>query len=516
MHIAIRVDASVQIGTGHLMRCLTLANQIKILNGEVVFICRHLPDSLATLVEQNGHTVRRLLPVTLTNTTDLVDSDSNENLPSHAHWLHATWQQDAYATKEVLSEFGELEYLVIDHYALDARWESALRPYVSKIMVIDDLADRQHDCDLLLDQNYYVDQETRYANKLNANTTTLLGPKFALLRPEFSRAKNEMPEDKRNAVDVKRLNICFGGIDATGEILKTLDALEPQFAETNLQVDIVMGNAAPHISLVQERIKKYNNIHLHIAPPNLAQLMATADLGIGAAGSMSWERASLGLPSIAIALADNQLRLGIDAAQLGLHLFLGHYSQVTTEKIRTAFTIMLDNCYLRQSFSMRSGLIVDDKGKERVAKYLVKPKISLRLCQESDCLMVYQWRNAEINRLNSHQTGDISYTTHEAWFLSSLNRQDRYLLIGGDTSGDLGVLRYDKYPDYWMTSVYLVPGRHGHGLGDAFLKAGLDWMNSQCGSSCHIRAEIKSNNAASHAVFKKAGYSPIFTTYTVM
>lgn len=366
MHIAIRVDASVQIGTGHLMRCLTLANQIKHLNGEVVFICRHLPESLATLVEQNGHTVRRLLPVPLINTTDLVDSDSNENLPSHAHWLHATWQQDAYATKEILHEIGELEYLVIDHYALDARWESALRPYVSKIMVIDDLADRQHDCNLLLDQNIHDGMDHRYTNLVPSNCQLLLGPKYALLRNEFAIWQSSA---KIRSSGLKRLLVFFGGSDLENMTQLALNAIKKNISPLPI-VDVVIGATNPHRQSIESFCANNENFYSHYQIENFASLMTVADLSIGAGGSTTWERCVLGLPALVVAIAENQISIAQATHNQGCLFYLGESKNITEATINHALKRYIDEPVLLSEMSIKALELADAFGCQRVVQRL--------------------------------------------------------------------------------------------------------------------------------------------------
>jgi UDP-2,4-diacetamido-2,4,6-trideoxy-beta-L-altropyranose hydrolase len=180
--ILIRTDASVQIGTGHVMRCLTLADELRGRGAEVIFVCREFDGNLCGYIEEKGYIVHRL-PVS--DATEQGDQNIEIGL-KHTAWLGADCQTDVEQVEEIIKDLeSPPDWLVVDHYALDERWEECLRSYCKKIMVIDDLADRPHNCDLLLDQNFYENLESRYDGLVPPQCKKFLGPKYALLRPEF-------------------------------------------------------------------------------------------------------------------------------------------------------------------------------------------------------------------------------------------------------------------------------------------------------------------------------------------
>jgi UDP-2,4-diacetamido-2,4,6-trideoxy-beta-L-altropyranose hydrolase len=152
MRVAIRVDASQLIGTGHMVRCLTLAGQFAAQGAEIHVISRHVTDQLRTAIASRGYAIS-ILPG--------ASSHKRETWCPHASWLQAHWEEDATATKAVVEKY-QCDVLVVDHYALDHRWESALRAAAGTVFAIDDLADRRHDCDYLLDQNFMHDYTARY------------------------------------------------------------------------------------------------------------------------------------------------------------------------------------------------------------------------------------------------------------------------------------------------------------------------------------------------------------------
>ena len=210
--VAIRVDAGPQIGTGHLMRTLTLADALRQKGAQVRFVSRNLPLYLQQLLESKGHEFVGLpvAPVAAV-TGDL----------AHSHWLNVSQVRDAEDTREALSDVS-WEWMILDHYALDARWEGPLRACARRVLVIDDLADRVHDCDALLDQNLYPDMERRYVGKVPASTTLLLGPRYALLREEFSRLR--VDQISRDG-EVHRVLVLLGGTDAHNHTRKVIHGL---------------------------------------------------------------------------------------------------------------------------------------------------------------------------------------------------------------------------------------------------------------------------------------------------
>lgn len=333
MKIAIRTDASLYMGTGHLMRCLTLAGEVRQQGHTVTFICRELPGNLCELIEKKGYHVYRL---------PFQDKDKNriQTVQDVSSWLGATWREDAEQTISVLQEISiasKIDWLVVDHYALDIQWERMMRPYVKRIMVIDDLANRRHDCDLLLDQNLYENMEQRYMGLVPETCKLLLGPQYALLRPEFREARKKLrPRDGT----VRRILIFFGGSDPTNETLKAIEAVK-LLNRPDIEVDVVVGANNPHRCLIKEKCAAMPNFYFHCQVDNMAELMVKADLAIGAGGSTTWERCFLGLPSLVIVIADNQFETTSFLAQKGCIYYLGRSAKVNVSDINVVLMKLL-------------------------------------------------------------------------------------------------------------------------------------------------------------------------------
>lgn len=357
MKIAIRVDTSVQIGTGHFMRCLTLANALKQRGAQIRFISRDLPEHLSSMLLTKGHEF--LLLDSVPNNMDLDEL-------AHAHWLGVSQAQDAADSIQTLSD--ELwNWLIVDHYALDARWESAMRSSARQIMVVDDLADRHHDCDVLLDQNFYADMQTRYTGKVPAHCQLLLGPRYALLRDEFRQLHEQI---KPRSGPVKRVLVFFGGIDAGNYTGCAIDALSKiNFAD--LHVDVVIGSQHPCREQIKAACAQHEFI-CHIQTDKMAELMAAADLAIGAGGSASWERCCLGLPALLVALADNQIDIAKALDLIGASIYVGTLKTASAPIMRSAIASLLSAQDQLKMLSEKSYMLVDGLGVDRV-------------CQEMSC-----------------------------------------------------------------------------------------------------------------------------------
>ncbi|AUZ84044.1 UDP-2,4-diacetamido-2,4,6-trideoxy-beta-L-altropyranose hydrolase [Methylophaga nitratireducenticrescens] len=297
--VVIRVDSSLQIGTGHVMRCLTLADALRVNSAEIRFICRQFEGDLIEFIRSKDYHVYVLPP------GNIQDADSTEaKTLSHAHWLGATQDDDIQACKPIVKKYCP-DWLIVDHYALDYRWELELKDDCRKLMVIDDLADRKHSCDLLLDQTYGREKND-YEQLVPDTCRLLLGSQYALLRPEFAQWRDYSLK-RRTEPQLKKLLISLGGADPENYTGMVLQALAECDLPEELKIIVVLGPSSPHLATVKQlsgtlpfKTEVVSNVS------NMAELMTDADLAIGAAGATTWERCCLGLPSIMLVLADNQ------------------------------------------------------------------------------------------------------------------------------------------------------------------------------------------------------------------
>ena len=368
MKIVFRVDASVQMGTGHVMRCLTLANELVEQGMECHFICRQHMGNLINKIEQSGFSVYIIGSDNYEDSTkDLSANEQVENgnkhLLFHADWLGATQQQDAKDCSEILDKL-QPYWLIVDHYALDKTWQQLLKPYYKKLMVVDDLGDRKHLADLLLDQNY-ASNIKKYKDVVPDSCKILVGPDFALLRPEFALWRDYSLIRRKDINSVNTILITLGGVDPdnyTGIILQQLASIE---ISLDIEITVVMGATSPHLQSVQQQAASMPiKTRVKVDVSNMAELMSDADLAIGAAGATTWERCCLGLPTIQLVTAENQRQIAEDLAADHVIKLLKDTSELTF-LMTTIKQWLLPVMFHAQS-------ITDGLGAKRVVSYIIK------------------------------------------------------------------------------------------------------------------------------------------------
>jgi len=287
------------------MRCLTLADMFMASGATCIFICRRLTGDLIATIRDKGHQVRAL--ENESGHVIAVDKrPSKSRKPPHAAWLEADWRQDAAETAEIIVEHNP-DWLIVDHYALDARWERAAVQGSSwcRVLAIDDLADRSHEADILLDQNLgHSDRD--FAGWVKNDCHLLIGPSFALLRPEF-RDRRHRSLERRSNRRLERILITMGGVDkdnATGKVLRELCKVD---LSTVSQIDVVMGASAPGLDEVRRQAQLMTcRTEIVVNAGDMGQRMVAADLAISAAGSTVWELCCMGVPSLLVCTAANQ------------------------------------------------------------------------------------------------------------------------------------------------------------------------------------------------------------------
>jgi len=307
------------MGSGHVMRCLTLADELRNKGHDITFICRELPGNLISLIKDKGYVACQLN----------WQGDGND----------FDWSKDVSETINVIETKNvAIDLLVVDHYQLDSRWESEIRHYTKKILVIDDLADRKHNCDFLLDQNYYANLAIRYDGLLSTKTIKLLGPQFSLLRPQFYQARKVLSE---RSGEINNILIFMGGGDSFNLTAVAIRAI--QLIEKKINLRVVIGATNPHYAEIEALCATLKNTKLYIQVESMAELMVWADLAIGAGGATTWERCYLGLPSITLVFAENQLETTVDLAAIGVTSFLGWAHECSDTYIASAVQKTIDS-----------------------------------------------------------------------------------------------------------------------------------------------------------------------------
>lgn len=332
MRIIVRADASRDLGTGHIMRCLTLLDALSV---KAFFVCKRLEGHLGDLIAARGHQVRFIEP-------GLEKGQETAKLAENA------------------------DLVIVDHYALDAAWEVQMP---CPVMVIDDLADRSHECSILLDQNLGR-QNSDYDGLVPASCLCLTGPEYALLRPEFSDARPAALASRAGRDgELTNLMIAMGGtdaLDATGWVLGLLQKIT---LPDELKITVVLGTTAPHLEMVRVKLAELPCYGEFLVGTNrMADLMVEADLAIGGAGSTSWERCALGLPSLIVVLADNQKDGAKALVAEGAAKQVDLYEDLS---FRTVVSQLMTQRSERQQLSLAAAALCDGGGASRVSQALV-------------------------------------------------------------------------------------------------------------------------------------------------
>jgi UDP-2,4-diacetamido-2,4,6-trideoxy-beta-L-altropyranose hydrolase len=458
------------------------------------FLCRHILDALAAMITAHGHELERL-----------GERAGHAGDAERYDGLGVTQEEDARQTAAALTG-RHVDWLIVDHYALDAVWERALRASTAQMMVIDDLADRPHDCDVLLDQNLYVDAHVRYRDRVPPQCRLLLGPRYALLRPEFGQ---ERERAATRSGSVRRILVSFGGADAANHTAIALEALT-RLDLAAVQVDVVIGASHPRRDEIAALCKR-RSFALHVQTIRMAQLMAVADLGIGAGGSTTWERCCVGLPALAIAVADNQTLLVHDAALAGV--VYAAALPLEADGLARHVLCLIENPLLRQSISQHGMRLVDGRGTERVLRAMAVLAVRVRPAVAEDARNLFEWRNHPAIRRASHSSAALDWDAHSLWLAAVLGDPARVLLIGESAGEPVGVVRFDVSEEAALVSIYTVPGHEQRGTGTEVLAAAEAWLSIHRPDVRRLHAEVLGDNTPSYRLFAAAGYHCRSTLY---
>jgi UDP-2,4-diacetamido-2,4,6-trideoxy-beta-L-altropyranose hydrolase len=347
MRVVFRVDASGDVGFGHLSRCINLAEVLRSQGNEVLFVCRD-DEAKSFRVLENRLFAAVLLPMTAVGEV-------------------VSQQEDAQQTIQAL-QGKKPEWLIVDTYTLDKDWEQLMRPHATKIAVIEDLSGREHDCDLLIDQNYSGRSAASFEQFVPKTCEFLLGPRFALIGEHFRKLR-ELKSGPTS--ELKRVFVFCGGSDPQNLTQQVIDEIS-RSELSNVAVDVVVG--AQNKTFDREAaLKLTSNIEIHDAGVEFARIMSTADLAIGAGGTTSWERMCLGIPSIVVSIAENQNSACEKLGRDGLINYLGAQSFLKPGAIRDA-VIEAKTKYASLFDQIERGqILVDGRGCERIADYLGGP-----------------------------------------------------------------------------------------------------------------------------------------------
>jgi UDP-2,4-diacetamido-2,4,6-trideoxy-beta-L-altropyranose hydrolase len=354
-----RVDASTEIGSGHIYRCLTLANYLKLQGFNCMFICRNLEGNLAAEISGRGFKVR------LQHKSALRKSLSSD-YPEHLRWLCVDWQIDLKETIDLISDLSDI-FLIVDHYGIERNWEQGISNVVKGVMVIDDLSNRYHKCNILLDQNLKNDY-SMYDQFVSFETKKLFGPNYCLIRDEFSALHGHYGKTNLENFPFKIL-INMGGVDDKNYTLDVLRHLDKSRIREYIDLTVLVGVGYKFLDkLYRFAVTSRSNIKIVRNSNEVAKLLLENHLVIGAAGSSAWERCCLGMPSIILAISSNQSEIAkiLSLKNAGI--------EIPIDKISTQLNNFVEELFVERNFlkkmSKKACKLVDGRGVERVYRVI--------------------------------------------------------------------------------------------------------------------------------------------------
>lgn len=351
MRVLVRADASVDIGTGHVMRCFTLAQELLKRGHQVEFAQKTSPGNMIGFLRFNEFIVHEL----------------PGSVESEDELMVGFCPSDLVNTKEIL-ETNQYDVLVVDHYLLDQSWEEPMRDCVNSLMVIDDMANRSHSCNVILDQNCYPNADRRYKDLLPKSAIQLIGPSYAMLRDEFLLAKRQEAACS-NGGHVGNILVFFGGADSFNQTSLVLDALR-ELQLDGVEINVVVGRSNPHLIEIQKLCETICGAAFHCQINNMAELMNKADLAIGAGGSTTLERMCMGLPSVITTLAKNQLEQNMHLESQGLIRLVGTVGEVDVPAYKQVIAAAIEDGEWIKWVRRETTQLVDGLGVKRVVDVL--------------------------------------------------------------------------------------------------------------------------------------------------
>ncbi|UHM89920.1 UDP-2,4-diacetamido-2,4,6-trideoxy-beta-L-altropyranose hydrolase [Rahnella victoriana] len=509
MKILFRTDASLKIGSGHIMRCLSLAKKLRDWGHTCAFVSREHTGNLNLTVFEAGFDVYSLPNNTVVRVSELTSAQ----IVHHAEWLGCSWHADAQQFNDIVDLF-KPHIVVVDHYSLDESWEKFIQQkFTGTFVVIDDLADRKHYCNILIDQTIMRKRKS-YAKLVNENCTMLLGPNFAFIRDEFIQIRNYAISQRLKCREPKKILVTMGGVDEHNVTEKILGHIKTLCLTADWKITVVLGQLNPHIEKLRITATSYHeNIDLVINSNNMASLMAEHDIAIGAIGGTTWERCTLALPTINIAIADNQLQIAEALQKLGMVVITT--ISPSLEEFKFCWSLVLDN-YQKQVNKALS--ICDGHGVFRISQE-IDPlfdkegnSIVLEYATSEDIKYIYSLQCLPETRKYARNPDIPTWEGHYNWMTTKLTDDNCYFYIIKVAGNSCGSLRIDstntlEAANEFEISIFIDPNFFGRGIASSAMKI---LMKEHCEKT--LIATVLESNKASNILFKSLGFKKLNET----
>jgi UDP-2,4-diacetamido-2,4,6-trideoxy-beta-L-altropyranose hydrolase len=480
-NLLIRADAGQEMGTGHVMRCLALAQAWKDAGGTAIFaMTEEMPEIECRLIGY-GFTVHHI-----------------SAKPGS--------EKDAALTIDLAISKNAC-FAVVDGYQFGSEYQMSLKKARLSSLFIDDYGHaKSYSADLVLNQNIYAHEEL-YKDR-DSKTKLLLGSPFILLRREFlSCQRMRINPDKAG-----KILVTLGGSDPENVTLKILSSLQ-NLTSNGLEVAVVVGAGNAH-NLALQSAAKGSQIPIRLIrnASNMPELLEWADMAIISGGTTTYEAAFMGLPCLIVIIAENQVMVAEKFAEIQAAINLGWHGNLSCECVHKSIEQLQVNCKARENMSRIGKQLVDGLGTTRVIKAILGKVITVREVVEGDCELIYNWANDDDTRAASFNSSPIDWGTHCNWLSERLSNSDSLLLICSDELGHpFGLVRFDLAGDEAIISVNLDPNMRGQGLGGFTIIRTIDELFKRYNIS-RVSAFVKPQNLRSAKAFEMAGFSHIGQT----
>ena len=469
--LLIRADASEQIGAGHVMRSLALAQAWRDSGGAVCLAARLLPETLGRRWREEKIEIRQL--------TEAGD--------------------DAQQTVELAHEIGA-DWVILDGYQFSAEFQHAIKNAGLRLLVVDDDGGAgRYVADLVL--NHAPDAKRDLYQSHGSSTALLLGTGYTLLRREFSWAR---PTDRTHTPRAQKLLVTLGGGDpdnCTNTILEAVAVIE------NLTTIAVVGPSNPRAKELERLAQRAGGrIIVQRNPRDMSPLMAWADLAVSAAGNTCWELAFMGVPMLLVVLAENQCPSARSLDTLGLARNLGWHRELSADKLHAAIMHIIHDPALRSSMSQKAFALIDGRGASRVVAEMQSRLFTLRRAGAEDSQLLLEWANEPGVRAASFSSAQISADEHHPWFERKMRDPACTFFIAIDQRHTpVGQVRFDQEKCDAVISVSIDRKFRGRGTGAAVISLACRRLFKETGVRM-VHAYVKPENAASAGAFVKAGF----------
>jgi len=475
----IRADASTQIGTGHFMRCLALAQAWKDIGSKITFITTCTQESLLQRIRDEGCDLKTIA----------------QNYPAPGDWN---------CTKDTLAT-NPNAWLVLDGYHFDEAYQQQVKSAGSRLLVIDDIAHLKHYyADIVLNQNLCAEQ-MHYS--CEPYTHLLLGTRYVLLRREFLAWKDW---ERKIPKIARRVLVTLGGSDPENHTLKVIEALQ-NVDIPGLEATAVIGASNPNASTLeyaatQSRIP-FRLVH---DAKNMPELMAWADVAVSGGGTSAWELLFMEMPTLFLMLANNQQHIVeyIESQELGKNL--GQAEDISSTLLTEAITSFAKDLNRRATISQRTRQVVDGQGIHRATRSMQKPEtdeLKLRPATPEDSRLLWELANDPAVRASSFSTEIIPWEDHLNWLKMKVSEpgHKHYIIIQSDSGSPIGQVRFDSLGDKAEIHVSIASHFHGHGYGSQAISIASKQLLKETEIK-RIYANIRPDNISSIRAFANAGF----------